>query len=95
MANEEDNSTFKEAMVSPDAAGFIKAMEVEVATLHQLDIYDLVPWPNQKVISDVWAFKRKRYPDWTVRKLKARFCAQGFEQEKGVDYFETFAPVVM
>jgi hypothetical protein len=29
-----------------------------------------------------------------MRKLKARFCARGFEQIKGVDFTETFAPVV-
>jgi hypothetical protein len=29
-----------------------------------------------------------------MRKLKARFCARGFEQIEGVDFTETFAPVV-
>jgi hypothetical protein len=70
-------------------------MEVEVTTLSQLSVYEIVPRPNQKVISGVWAFKRKRYPDGSVRKLKARYCARGFEHKQGVDYFETFAPVVM
>ena len=31
----------------------------------------------------------------SVKKLMARHCARGFEQTKGIDYFETFAPVVM
>ena len=96
LANQEDNPTFKEAMVGPDAAGFIQAMEIEVRTLDALNAYSLVPRPsNHKVISGVWAFKRKRYPSGLVRKLKARYCARGFEQQKGIDYFETFAPVVM
>jgi hypothetical protein len=46
------------------------------------------------VVSSVWAFKRKRYPDGSTRKLKARICARGFEQTEGLDYFETFDPVV-
>ena len=98
MANKEDNPTFKEAMTSPDAAGFIAAMEIEVTTLTQLDVFEIVMRPPKhlhKVISGVWAFKRKRYPDGSIRKLKARYCARGFEQQQGVDYFETFAPVVM
>jgi hypothetical protein len=98
MANKEDNPTFKEAMTSPDAAGFVTAMEIEVTTLKELNVFDVVDRPPKhlnKVISGVWAFKRKRYPDGSVRKLKARYCARGFEQQQGVDYFETFAPVVM
>jgi hypothetical protein len=46
------------------------------------------------VVSSVWAFKRKRYPDRSIRKLKAQICARGFEQIEGIDYFETFAYVV-
>ena len=34
------------------------------------------------------------YPDGSIRKLKARICARGFEQKEGIDYFETYAPVV-
>ena len=96
MANKDDNPTFLEALSGPDAAGFITAMEAEIQTLLQLDVFEIVPRPlKHKVISGVWAFKRKQYPDGLVRKLKARYCARGFEQQKGVDYFETFAPVVM
>jgi len=95
VANKEDNPTLKEAMNSPDAAGFMKAMETELDTLIKMKAFVIVDkkkWMN--VVSSVWAFKRKRYPDGSIRKLKARICARGFEQIEGVDYFETFAPVV-
>ena len=82
-------------MTSPETGGFIAAMEIEIRTLIELDVFDVVLRPNHKVISGVWTFKRKQYPDGTVRKLKARYCARGFEQQQGVDYFETFVPVVM
>jgi hypothetical protein len=78
-----------------DAAGFFKAMEQELDTLIQMKVFTVIdrkPW--MKVISSVWAFKRKRFPDGSIRKLKARLCARGFEQIEGRDYFETFAPVV-
>ena len=48
-------------------------------------------WMN--VLPGTWAFKCKRYPDGSVRKLKARFCARGDKQVEGVDFFDTFAPV--
>ena len=83
-------------MASPDQAGFLKAMDIEIQTLTSLDVYELVTrTANMKVLSTVWAFKRKRYPDGSICKLKARFCARGFEQREGIDYFETFALVVM
>jgi hypothetical protein len=95
VANQDDNPTLTEAMNGPDAAGFFKAMELELDTLITMEVFTIVnrePW--MKVISTVWAFKRKRFPDGSVRKLKARLCARGFEQVEGRDYFETFAPVV-
>ncbi len=48
--------------------------------------------PN--VIQLTWAFKCKRFPDGLIKKFKARFCAQGDMQLEGVDFFETYAPVV-
>ena len=46
------------------------------------------------VIDSIWAFKLKRYPDGVVKKFKARFCARGDQQLEGVDFFQTYAPVV-
>eukprot|EP00956_Cyclotella_meneghiniana_P030803 scaffold78713_cov46-Cyclotella_meneghiniana.AAC.1 len=46
------------------------------------------------VLPSTWAFKIKRFPDGLIKKYKARFCARGDKQIEGVDYFETYAPVV-
>ncbi len=46
------------------------------------------------VIPSTWAFKCKRYPDGRIKKFKARFCARGDKQLEGIDFFETYAPVV-
>ena len=84
-----------EAVNGPDAAGFMEAMILELDTLIKMETFDIAnkaPWV--KVVSPVWAFKRKRYPNGSICKLKARFCARRFEQREGIDYFETFAPAV-
>jgi hypothetical protein len=47
------------------------------------------------VLPSNWAFKCKWYPDGTIRKLKAHFCARGDRQIEGVDFFDTFAPVII
>lgn len=46
------------------------------------------------MLDGTWAFKLKRLPDGTPLKFKVRFCCRGDQQTEGVDYFETFAPVV-
>jgi hypothetical protein len=54
-------------MNSPDSAGFMKAMETEINTLIRMEAFiviDKQPWMN--VVSSVWAFKHKRYPDGSI-----------------------------
>ena len=67
----------------------------ELYTLQKIQTWEMVkrePWMN--VIQSTWAFKIKRFPDGLVRKLKARLCVRGDQQIEGVDFFDTFAPVV-
>ncbi|GAK66588.1 uncharacterized protein PAN0_013c4811 [Moesziomyces antarcticus] len=52
------------------------------------------PPANANIIGSRWVFKVKRKADGTVDKYKARLVAQGFAQKHGIDYDETFAPVV-
>ena len=49
---------------------------------------------NKPVLPGTWAFKLKRLPDGSPLKYKARYCVRGDKQVAGVDYFETYAPVV-
>lgn len=95
-ANAADNPTWDQAMNGPDQAGYWEACKKELQTLTESkdawDVVDRQDWMN--VLPSTWAFKCKRYPDGSVRKLKARFCARGDKQIEGVDYFDTFAPVV-
>ena len=46
------------------------------------------------VIDSISAFKLKRFPDGLIKKFKARFCARGDQQLEGIDFFETYTPVV-
>jgi Reverse transcriptase (RNA-dependent DNA polymerase) len=46
------------------------------------------------VLLGIWAFKIKRFPDGAAKNLKARYCARGDRQIEGVNFFDTFAPVV-
>ena len=91
-----DNPSFDTATRGPFQAQFWKAMYDELSTLIQeFDCWDYVPCtPDMNILPSTWAFKIKRYPDDRVKKLKARFCARGDQQKEGIEYFETWAPVV-
>jgi hypothetical protein len=94
-ANAEDNPNWNQAMNGPDKAGYWKACKKEIDTLLSKEAWEEVDrqeWMN--VLPSTWAFKCKRFPDGLVQKLKARFCVRGDMQVEGVDYFNTFAPVV-
>ena len=94
-AADEDTPNWAQAMNGPNKEGFWEACQKEYDTLTEMDTWDIVEresWMN--VLPGTWAFRIKRFPDGVVKKLKARFCARGDRQIEGVDYFDTFAPVV-
>ena len=46
------------------------------------------------IIIPRWDFKLQIYPDGLNKEFKDRFYARGEKQLKGIDFFETYAPVV-
>ncbi|CAH9094352.1 unnamed protein product, partial [Cuscuta epithymum] len=57
--------------------------------------WDLVPWDGLKnVVGCKWVYKTKYDSDGTVERHNARLVAQGLKQQVGVDFTETFSPVV-
>jgi Reverse transcriptase (RNA-dependent DNA polymerase) len=91
----EDNPTIHQALNGPHSKEYVAAMKEEVETLVRQATWEEVPRPlNKPVLKGTWVFRLKRSPDGTPIRFKARFCARGDMQIEGVDFFETYAPVV-
>jgi hypothetical protein len=74
---------------------WLNAMKAEFAALLSNHTWTLCPRPlHQKVIRNKWVFKLKQKSDGTIDRYKARLVAKGFDQEEGVDFHETFSPVI-
>jgi hypothetical protein len=70
-------------------------MQVEFNALLKNQTWSLVlPSAANNVVGCKWVFKLKRKADDTIERHKARLVAKGFHQHVGIDYGETFSPVV-
>lgn len=75
--------------------GWNNAMGTEMDNHRVSHTWDLVPPPSDvEPLSCGWVHKVKLCADGTLDKLKSRLVARGNEQEEGIDYLETFYPVV-
>ena len=70
-------------------------MKAEIQVLRSNNTWSLVPFHHSmNVVSCHQVYKIKRCVDGNIDYYKARSVARGFSQQEGIDYFETFNPVV-
>jgi len=82
----------KDALLRPE---WFSAMQEELTALHHNHTWVLTPLPpGVTPIGCKWIFKIKYNTDGSFQRNKARLVAKGFHQEPGLDYFETFSPVI-
>jgi hypothetical protein len=70
-------------------------MELEFDSLTSNQTWDLVPLPDgRRVVNNMWVYTAKTDAVGAVSRYKARFVAKGCSQREGIDYTETFSPVI-
>lgn len=74
---------------------WVAAMQNELQALEANKTWSIVDRPvGIHPIGCKWVYKVKRKADGSLERYKARLVAKGYTQTEGIDYFDTFSPVV-
>ncbi|KAI3826502.1 hypothetical protein L1987_00550 [Smallanthus sonchifolius] len=85
-------STITQALKHPS---WWQAMTQEFEALQNNQTWTLVPHSDaSNLVGSKWVFRTKFKSDGSIERLKARLVAKGFHQRPGIDFAETFSPVV-
>lgn len=85
-------NNYNEDIASPQ---WCATMQSKFDSIIKNETWDLIDLPlGHKPLTTKWVFKIKRWRDGASLIYKARLVARGFKQEEGIDYKETFAPVI-
>jgi hypothetical protein len=88
-------ATYDEAVSSKQCREWTQAIDDERTSLLTNDTFEIVDRKDGvNLVTTKWVFKVKQLPNGQIDKYKACLVARGFTQCYGIDYFETFSPVV-
>lgn len=86
---------YESAIASRDSDKWKNAMYEEITALQENETWTLEELPKgQRAIGCKWVYCTKTDSNGNITCYKARLVARGFVQRQGIDYFDTFAPVV-
>ena len=70
-------------------------MEEEMESMNANQVWDFVDLPpRRRSIGNKWILKIKRKADGSIEQYKARLVEKGYTQKEGIDYKDTFSPIV-
>jgi hypothetical protein len=81
-----------------DVSKFVEAQRHEIDGIMDINTFEVIPQinlpPRTRYLDLIWTYRCKRRPDGSLKKYKARLCVNGSRQIQGIDYTESFAPLV-
>ena len=91
-AQETEPSSFS---IASKSLQWREAMDKEFSALLHNGTWSLVSPPsNANIVGCRWVYKIKKKADGTIERYKARLVAKGFHQQEGIDFTETYSPVI-
>lgn len=91
---ESEQILISEALNGPEATQWRQAMREELQSFEYNDAWELADIPSDaSIVQCKWVFNKKLDVNDKVR-YRARLVAKGFTQRRGIDYLDTFSPVV-
>ena len=90
-----ESKSVQEALTCPTKDEWRKTMEEELESMWKNQVWDVVDLPsNRKTIGNKWVLKIKRKADGSIENYKGRLVAKGYTQQEGINYEETFSPIL-
>lgn len=86
--------TYQEATEGTEKDKWHQAMSNEIQAFKENNAWEIINRNEaDRVVQCRWVFKKKLEKDNSTR-YRARLVAKGFTQQKGVDFKETYSPVL-
>ena len=93
---EDEPANYRKAMNSPNANKWCKACKLEYETLLRYHTSMLINRPlNTNIVGSRWTFRVKCDNLGDTDTLKSRLVTQGFSQIPGLDFNETYSPMII
>ena len=98
LQSTEDTLSQSQMLKAPDREEFEKVQIPEIRGLEKLNVFKYCKMPTlphkAQLLNSIWSYRRKRKPTGELLKHKAHICTDGSQQKFGIDFWETYAPVV-